>query len=72
VSRFDPTNEELRASLAWHAKVTVELQGRVLEAQKYVRGNRFDPKLIAILDGDTKSKALWTGVEIPPTETEAA
>ena len=60
--RFDPTNESLRASLAWHSEITLRLQQRVLEAQKYVKAHSGDPKLLAILDGDEPSN-LWRGVD---------
>ena len=49
--RFDPDNEQLRRSLAWHAEITKDLQGRVLKARRYVTAQIGDPELLAILDG---------------------
>jgi hypothetical protein len=51
VTRFQPTVESLTASLEWHARVTTELQSRVTEAQKYIRGRINDPQLERILNG---------------------
>jgi hypothetical protein len=51
MGRFEPTIESLTASLEWHARITLELQSRVTEAQKYIRGRVNDPQLERILHG---------------------
>lgn len=60
---FDPDNERLRRSLAWHSQVTTKLQARLLEAQKYVREHTGDPKLLAILEGNERVKAAFKEVD---------
>lgn len=54
MSRFDQTVDDLKRSLAWHVEVTLRLQRRLLEAQKYVRGHSGDPQLLALLNSDVK------------------
>lgn len=46
--RFDPDNEQLRKSLAWHAEITKDLQGRVLKARRYVTAQIGDPELLNV------------------------
>jgi len=54
-SRFKPDDDDLRGMLAWQTAVMTELQRRVLDAQAYVRGHRYDPELMAILNGKDRT-----------------
>lgn len=63
MSRFNPSDDDLRESLAWHSQITAELQRRVVEAQRYVRTHSGDPKLIAILGGDKAVLSALEGVD---------
>lgn len=50
MSRFDPTNEELRRSLEWHAEITEDLQRRILAVrERVVAGNLDQHVLLALL-----------------------
>lgn len=52
MTRFDPTIDELKQSLAWHAELTRRLQGRMREAQRYVRAHIGDVHLMELLSTD--------------------
>lgn len=54
MTRFDPTIDELKQSLAWHVEVTRRLQGRLREAQRYVRAHYGDVHLMELLSTDPK------------------
>lgn len=51
-SRFDPDAEELRRQLAEHARITAELQRRIVSARHYVERHGGQHELLAILAGN--------------------
>ena len=55
MTRFDPTNDELRRSLLVQSRKLTDLQARIVEARKHVLANGADPVLLAIIDTRTET-----------------
>lgn len=55
MTRFDPTIDELKKSLAWHAEVTVDLQRRLGEVRQYAL-SRGDHALLQLTGTEEKAE----------------
>lgn len=53
---MNPDLFRLQTALEWHAKITVELQTRIVDARRYVNKHNGDPELLRILAGQDNKK----------------